>query len=71
MIRDEQTIRTHKATGAAGIEAHGRLLQMLQPRLSELELMPILEQLARRLVEEPHAFIRERVDGQKAGKQGR
>ena len=71
MIRDEQAVRTHEATGAAGIEAHGRLLQMLQPRLSEVELMPILEQLARWLVEEPHAFIRERADGQKAGQQGR
>ena len=70
MIRDQQSVLAHEAAGAAGIEAHGGLLQMLHPRVGGLELMAVLENLTRRLVEEPHAFIGQRGDRKRASQQG-
>lgn len=43
---------------------------MLHPRVGGLELMAVLENLARRLVEEPHPFIGQRGDRKRASQQG-
>ena len=70
MIRDEKAVLAHEAAGTAGVEAHGRLLQMLHPRVGGLKLVAVLKNLARRLVEEPHAFIGQRRDRKRASQQG-
>ena len=43
---------------------------MLHPCVGGFELMAVLENLARRLVEEPHAFIGQRGDRKRTGQQG-
>src|SRR4029077_354322 len=60
MIRQNQAVRGEKGAGAAAVEADRRFLQMNEPGLGRLEVVALLEQLAWRPVEEPHAFVGDR-----------
>ncbi len=57
MVRDDEAVGGNEGAGAAGIEAHARFLQMLEPLRRGLELILLLQLLERRIVEKPHAFI--------------
>ena len=66
VIRQHQPVGRHERPGAAGIEAHARSLQVLEPGLIGLEAVLFLEDLPGRIVEEPHAFVSQ--SGRTAGK---
>ena len=46
-----------KAAGAAVVEADGSQLGVFEPGVGEIEVVLVLEELARRIVEEPHALV--------------
>src|SRR4051794_13041635 len=57
VVGDEQTIRRHETAGPAIVEAHGREPSMFEPGVGEVEAVLLLEPIARRIVEQPHALI--------------
>ena len=57
MIGNEQAVTADETARAAGIEADGGFLQVVEPDLGGVELIAFAQQGARRLVEEPHPFI--------------
>src|ERR1044071_218242 len=59
VVRQDQAVRGYERAGAAIVEADRRLLQMIEPRLRRLEAVALLEQLPRRMVEEPHPLVGE------------
>ena len=58
MIRYHQAVLGDKGTGAAAVETHGRFLDVVEPRFGHVEAVFFLELFARRVVEQPHAFVR-------------
>ena len=57
MIRNQQSIRADETARSAGIEANGGFLQVLQPGVRGVKLVTFAQKVARRLVEQPHAFV--------------
>ena len=58
MVRQHQPVLGNKGAGAAAVEAHGRFLNVFEPRVRRVEAVFFLELIARRVVEQPHAFVR-------------
>ncbi len=67
MIGNEQAIGADETGRTAGTEADGGLLQMLEPGVIGIETVTLVEDLARRLIIEPHAFIGAGRDGKSRG----
>jgi hypothetical protein len=63
MIGDQQAVLTDKTSRPTGIEPHGRFLQVFQPDVRRVELIPLPQDRARRLVEQPHPFVRTDCQG--------
>ena len=62
MVGNDQAVLGHERAGAAAVETHGRLLDVLEPRVRQVKAVFLLELFAGRTVEQPHAFVRaERV----------
>ena len=59
VVGDEEAIFADEASRPAGIEAHGSLLQVLEPGIAGLELVALFKDLPWRLVEKPHALVGE------------
>ena len=57
VVGHHQPVGRDERAGAAAVEAHGRLLHVLEPGFGRIEVVFFLEQLARRMVEQPHAFV--------------
>ena len=58
MVGDDEALRGDERAGAAAVEADGRFLDVLEPRVGHVEAVFFLELFARRIIEQPHAFIR-------------
>src|SRR5207249_10695310 len=52
-----QAVRRYKGARSAAIEAYGISLQVLQPGVGRIEIVALLQNLPRRIVEQPHAFV--------------
>lgn len=59
VIGDDEFGCRNERAASAGLGADARLLQMLEPLRRRLELIFLFEFLERRIVEQPHAFVRE------------
>src|SRR5262249_25184420 len=57
MIGQDQAVGRDERTGAAGAEADGTFLEVFEPGVGGVELVLLLEELARRVVEQPHALV--------------
>ncbi len=57
VVGDDQAVGRDEGTGAAGVEAHGGVHQVVQPIIRRVELVSLFEEAARGVVEEPHAFV--------------
>ena len=65
MVGHHQAVRRDERAGAAGVEAHRRLLHVVEPFGGRLEVVLLLEIFRRRVVEQPHALVAE--DGLRQG----
>src|SRR5467141_2086238 len=57
MVGHHQAISGDEKSGAAAIESHRRLLQVLEPSGGGLKMVLILQRLVRRIVKQPHSFV--------------
>ena len=57
VIREDETVLGNKFSGTAAVEPHRTLLQVLQPFILHVEVVLLLQLLARRLVVEPHPLV--------------
>ena len=57
MVGDDQAILRNERARAAAVEPDGRLLNVFEPGVGDLEAVFFLELFARRIGEEPHAFV--------------
>src|SRR5437764_1471279 len=69
MIGNQQSVPADKAARPSGVEAHRGFLQVVKPRIAGIELVTLAQQLARRLVEEPHPFVSRSSEGRSAENQ--
>ena len=58
VVGNDEAVFGNERAGAAAVEAHGRFLDVLEPRVGRVEAVLFLEQFARRMIEQPHAFVR-------------
>src|SRR5260370_35262913 len=57
MVGVEQSVRRNERAAAAGVEAHARFLEMVEPLLARLEIIFFFELLCWRRGIEPHSLI--------------
>ncbi len=66
VVGHHQPLGRDERPGAAAVEADRSLLQVVEPGVGRVEVIGLTEQVARRLIEQPHAFVapRPRATGQ-------
>ena len=57
VVGNQEAVGADEAAGTAGIEADGGFLEMVEPGVGGVELVAVAEDLARGLIEEPHALV--------------
>ncbi len=59
VVREDQAVGRDERPGAAAVETHRGFLKMFQPAIRWLEIVFFFQQLAGRIVIEPHALVRD------------
>jgi hypothetical protein len=57
VVCNAQSVRRNERAAAAGIKAHARFLEMIEPLRRRLELILLFKLFQWRIVEQPHALI--------------
>ena len=59
MVRQNQSVRRDERSRSAVVESDRRFLQMIEPRLRRVEVVSLLQEIARRVIEQPHPLVRD------------
>ena len=57
VVGNHQTTARNKGPRTTTVETNRRRLRPVQPRLRQVELVPLLKQCLRRIIQKPHAFV--------------